>query len=174
MHIAISEENRIVLEELKSELIQIKQEAKELSISLLIQLKTLLFQFILSYKEYSLTNIREYGLGEILMSRANRFFKLDQEDEKQKKVKKKKKTNLKVQKRNFDSHTKARNVVQTRVDNKTQSKTKSKKGVKYILKKIFKVILFPFYLLFLIFGMLLESDTDKKKSKNVKNTYNPY
>ncbi|HLV42605.1 MAG TPA: hypothetical protein VKY37_10015 [Brumimicrobium sp.] len=77
MNITISAENKVLLEELKDEALIIKQEVTKLSISLLIQLKTVLFQFLISYKEYSLTNIREYGLGEILMNRAMRFFKLE-------------------------------------------------------------------------------------------------
>ena len=84
MHIAISDENKVLLKELKEEALIIKHEAKELSVSLLIQLKTLFFQFLMSYKEYSLTNIREYGLGEILMSRAMRFFKLDNDSREKK------------------------------------------------------------------------------------------
>ena len=84
MHLTISDENKVLLEELKEEALIIKQEAKELSISLLIQLKTIVFQFLISYKEYSLTNIREYGLGEILMSRAMRFFKLDNDSREKK------------------------------------------------------------------------------------------
>lgn len=96
MHITISKENKAVLEELKEEALIIKQEATELSISLLIQLKTILFQFLISYKEYSLTNIREYGLGEILMNRAMRFFKLDNESrEKRTEVKSTKRTSKK-------------------------------------------------------------------------------
>lgn len=174
MHITISKENRIVLEELKNELIQIKQEIKELSISLLIQLKSLLFQFILSYKEYSLTNIREYGLGEILMSRANRFFKLDQEDEKQKKVKEKKKSkfSFKIKNHNRGAQLKNRTVVQTREFHKTKQKTKT--GGRSLFKKMLKIILFPFYLIILIIGMLFESSDGDKKNKNVKNTYHPY
>lgn len=180
MYITISEENRIVLEELREEAIQIKQEAKELSISLLIQLKTFMFQFILSYKEYSLTNIREYGLAEILMNRANRFFKLDQSNEEPRKPKEKSKFRYRTKRKNtvdkagsqtriFDNtHVSARNIT------RNQSRIKSKKGYKYIVKRIFKVILFPFYILILILGMLLGSKSNEKPKKNVKNTYSPY
>jgi|SRR5690554_1068438 len=84
MHITISEENKVLMEELKEEVTIIKQEAKKLSISFIIQLKSIIFQFLISYKEYSLTNIREYGLGEILMDRAMRFFKLDNENREKK------------------------------------------------------------------------------------------
>lgn len=89
MYITISEENKVLMEELKEEVTIIKQEAKKLSISFIIQLKSIIFQFLISYKEYSLTNIREYGLGEILMDRAMRFFKLDNENREKKASKKK-------------------------------------------------------------------------------------
>jgi hypothetical protein len=89
MHITISKENKVLLEELKEEVFTIKQEVKELSLSLLIQLKTIMLQVLISYREYSLTNIREYGIGEILMNRAMRFFKLDN-DYREKKAEKKK------------------------------------------------------------------------------------
>lgn len=92
MYTTISEENKIAVEELKEELKIVKQQVQELSLSLLIQLKTILFQFVLSYKEYSLTNIREYGLGEILMNRALRFFKLDNDGEEKNVSSKKEKT----------------------------------------------------------------------------------
>ncbi|WP_107038215.1 hypothetical protein [Brumimicrobium mesophilum] len=171
MYIAVSEENRIVLEELKGELIQIKQEVIELSISLVIQLKTLLFQFLLSYKEYSLTNIREYGLAEILMSRANRFFKLDQDDEKEKKAKEKKKAKFrfKLKKEERIVQFKSKNAVNTREN----SKSKSKIGARFILQKCMKLILFPFYIFILIISILFELDESKKNNKNVKNTYRP-
>lgn len=178
MHITISEDNRIVLEELREEVILIKQEATELSISLLIQLKTLMFQFLLSYKEYSLTNIREYGLAEILMSRANRFFKLDNGDEDPKKAKEKTKSKFrfKIKTKSAGVKKMATNKVKTqpRVNTQSKVKAKSKRGYKYIVKRIFKVILFPFYLIILILGMLLESESNEKSNKNVKNKYNPY
>lgn len=177
MYITISEENRIVIEALKEEVIQIKQEATELSISLLIQLKTVLFQFVLSYKEYSLTNIREYGLAEILMSRAMRFFKLDQGDEKPKIPKEKSKNKfrfrIKLRSERVRTKTTSQNQEYSNVFSKTHIKTKSNRGYKYVLKRILKGILFPFYILILIVGMLLESKENRKSNKNVKNTYRP-
>lgn len=182
MYITISEDNRLVLEELKEEVIQIKQEATELSISLLIQWKTLLFQFVLSYKEYSLTNIREYGLGEILMSRAMRFFKLDNGGEEPKKPKEKSKLRFRIKAKNENVQTvvrsqkraSSRTSVKSFVKSKSKVRTQSKKGYKFILKRTLKIILFPFYLIILILGMLLESENNEKSSKNVKNTYKPY
>jgi hypothetical protein len=176
MQITISEENRIVLEELKEEAIQIKQEATELSISLLIQLKTLMFQFLLSYNEYSLTNIREHGLAEILMSRAMRFFKLDQGDEKPKRPKEKPKSkfSFKIKSRNGRERNKmnSQTYVNSKINIKKHPNNKTKKGGKLITKKTIKVILFPFYILILIFRIPLESKSKVKKNKNVKNSYN--
>lgn len=92
MQITINEQNRILLNEALEELIVIKQELLELSLVVLIQLKNFFIQFIMSYKEYSLTNIKEHGLGEILTIRALRFFKLDIEEPK-KTVEKKQRVN---------------------------------------------------------------------------------
>ncbi|RYM34611.1 hypothetical protein ERX46_04350 [Brumimicrobium glaciale] len=178
MYITISQENRIAIEELREEAIQIKQEATELSISLLIQLKTVMFQFLLSYKEYSLTNIREYGLAEILMSRANRFFKLDQGDEGPKKSKEKSKSKFRfrIKSKTLIHKTKvnSRVEVKSKTNSNIKSKVKSRRGYKFIIKRVFKVILFPFYILILILGMLLGSESNEKSNKNVKNKYNPY
>lgn len=98
MDTTILKDRKVVSEELKKllydALLIIKQEGKELSLTLFIQLKTLTFQFLLSYKEYSIANIKEYGLGEILLMRALRFFKLDlrNPDEEKKLIRKLKKT----------------------------------------------------------------------------------
>lgn|SRR5690554_709918 len=85
MEILILKRNQIVVEELKKELYIIKQDALELSLSLLIHLKNIIVQIILSYKEYSLVNIRERGLKEILWERAMRFFKLENDEPEKKK-----------------------------------------------------------------------------------------
>src|SRR5690554_1482283 len=95
MYTTISEENKIAVEELKEELKIVKQQVQELSLSLLIQLKTILFQFVLSYKEYSLTNIKKYKLSEILINRALHFFKLNNNKEKKNMSSKKEKTTKK-------------------------------------------------------------------------------
>ncbi|PWH87099.1 hypothetical protein [Brumimicrobium oceani] len=174
MQATLSEDNRILLEDLKSELIIVKQEATELSISLLIQLKTLMFQFLLSYKEYSLTNIREYGIAEILMNRANRFFRLDNEEDEPKKPKKKTKSKLQLKYKRKNSNPAQERVEKTSAHKSGKIKTKSKKTYKYILKRLIKIILFPFYILILILGMLLESESNENSSKNVKNKYTPY
>lgn len=77
MYISISEENKILYQTVLEELDKIKQEALGLSVSLLIALKNRLWNFILSYGEYSPQNIREHGLEAILLRRAVRFFNLE-------------------------------------------------------------------------------------------------
>ena len=174
MYITISEDNRIAIEELRDEVIQIKQEATELSISLLIQLKTVMFQLLLSYKEYSLTNIREYGLAEILMSRANRFFKLNPEDKRPKKSKEKTRSKFHFRIKSKTSIKKNNSKTELSKQIKSKAKSKTRIGHKFTIKKIILIIFFPFYMLILIFRMLLASESNGKSSKNAKNKYNPY
>lgn len=97
MQISISQEEQIVLQELKQDLIKIKQELIEWSIGLLILLKDSVIQFILSYDEFALSNIKSKGFLNILTDRALRFFKLDQDEveERRKKTGKPKKRTLK-------------------------------------------------------------------------------
>ncbi|HLW29238.1 MAG TPA: hypothetical protein VKX29_00120 [Brumimicrobium sp.] len=146
MYIAISEENKDLLREFKKDVSDVKQEAKELSFSLFIQLKRLMFQFLISYKEYSLTNIREYGLGEILMSRAMRFFKLDDDS-------REKKTALKKEKQ---------------IHKSSRSKQISKKGGVYIVRRAVKYILYPFYLIIICLQLLFKSEPKEKSNSYVK------
>lgn len=96
MQISISQEEQIVLQELKQDLIKIKQQLIEWSIGLLIMLKDSVIQFILSYDEFALSNIKKKGLLNILTDRALRFFKLDYEE-----VEERRKTISKPKKRTF-------------------------------------------------------------------------
>lgn len=96
MQISISQEEQIVLQELKQDLIKIKQKLIEWSIGLLIMLKDSVVQFILSYDEFALSNIKKKGLLNILTDRALRFFKLDYEE-----VEERRKTISKPKKRTF-------------------------------------------------------------------------
>lgn len=97
MQISISQEEQIVLQELKQDLIKIKQQLIEWSIGLLIMLKDSVIQFILSYDEFALSNIKKKGLLNILTDRALRFFKLDYEEveERRKTISKPKKRTVK-------------------------------------------------------------------------------
>lgn len=162
MQVTLSTENKIILEAFKKEAVEIKQEVIELSIHFIIQLKTFLFQFLLSYKEFSLTNIRSHGLTEILMNRALRFFKLDGGEEPLKKSKQKTKS-----KWNWGKMIPQKSVA----SQKTNKETKNNGANKYLFKKSIKVILFPFYLLILMFRMLLESKSKRKSKKYVRNVY---
>jgi hypothetical protein len=80
MQISISKEEQIVLQELKQDLIKIKRDLIEWSIGLLILFKDSVIQFILSYDEFALSNIKSKGFLNILTDRALRFFKLDQNE----------------------------------------------------------------------------------------------
>lgn len=97
MQISISQEEQIVLQELKQDLIKIKQQLIEWSIGFLIMLKDSVIQFILSYDEFALSNIKKKGLLNILTDRALRFFKLDIEEveERRKTISKPKKRTVK-------------------------------------------------------------------------------
>lgn len=167
MEVAITSEHRELIEGIQSELNNIKHEVIELSIQFYIQLKSILLQFLISYKEYSFTNIKEYGMTEILMNRANRFFKLEQEFEgpiKKRKSPRKKKF--------FKKQNKTQGS--TLSTNRNKSIRKERGHIKLSVRKISKYILFPFYLCLVAIGILLKSKDNKKKDKNVKNTYSPY
>lgn len=84
MDILILERNQIVAKEIKKELSIIKQDAIELSLTLFIQLKEIILQFIYSFKDYSISNIKKRGLKEILWERAIRFFRLEVNEDKDK------------------------------------------------------------------------------------------
>lgn len=96
MQISITEEEQIILQQLKQDLIRVKQELIEWSIGLLILLKDSVIQFILSYDEFAISNIKSKGLINILTNRALRFFKLDQDE-----VKERRKSVVKTKKRSF-------------------------------------------------------------------------
>ncbi|PHR46798.1 MAG: hypothetical protein COA32_09970 [Fluviicola sp.] len=80
MQITITKEEQIILQELKQDLIRIKQGLVEWSIGLLILIKDSVVQFILSYNEFAISNIKRKGLVNILSDRALRFFKMDYEE----------------------------------------------------------------------------------------------
>lgn len=90
MQISISKEEQVILQELKQDLIQIKQKLIGWSIGLLIFIKDSLVQFILSYDEFAISNIKRKGLVNILSDRALRFFKLDYKEIKEDNIKRKK------------------------------------------------------------------------------------
>ncbi len=112
MYISITEDQRRVIEEYRNAATNayytIKRNGTELSLSFFIQVRILVYQFLLSYKEYSLSNVREYGLGEILLMRALRFFRLDIRDpEKEKRLIRKIKKTKRGIKRVFSNTLKA-------------------------------------------------------------------
>lgn len=101
MQISISQEDQLVLETLKADLIQIKQTLLEWGVAFLISSKHSVFQFLLSYEEFSLSNIRKHGFINILTDRAIRFFKLEKEYEKAEHKNKTKKQIIKARVKRF-------------------------------------------------------------------------
>lgn len=87
MRLSISKEDEVVLNELKNDLILIKQKFKSGCLHLISVLLNGLYNFILSYREYSLENIKRKGFKEVLYRRALRFFKLEQNESRKSKKK---------------------------------------------------------------------------------------
>ena len=132
METIISKEDRVVLNELKQDLIQLNIRLFQSLILALQASGNLLLEFIASYEDYSLANIRRYGLKEILYKRALKFFRMEETNPERKKSKR----------------------------NKTTNKSIS-------IKRVFKLLLFPVYVLTILILWI----TPKNKEKNVKNKY---
>lgn len=132
METIISKEDRVVLNELKQDLIQLNIRLFQSLILTLQASGNLLLEFIASYEDYSLANIRRYGLKEILYKRALKFFRMEETNPERKKSKR----------------------------NKTTNKIIS-------IKRVFKLLLFPVYVLTILILWI----TPKNKEKNVKNEY---
>lgn len=132
METIISKEDRVVLNELKQDLIQLNIRLFQSLILALQASGNLLLEFIASYEDYSLANIRRYGLKEILYKRALKFFRMEETNPERKKSKR----------------------------NKTTNKIIS-------IKRVFKLLLFPVYVLTILILWI----TPKNKEKNVKNEY---
>lgn len=132
METVISKEDRIILNELKQDLIQLNIRIFH---SLILGLRfsgNLFLQFIESYEDYAPSNIRRYGLKEILYKRALKFFRMEGSDSVRKKSNRKKGTKKRI-----------------------------------TIKRVFKYILFPIYVLTILFLWI----TYSRKEKNVKNKY---
>lgn len=131
--------NEEFVEELQNETMLRGKALLKLSFELLIYLKEYLTHFILSFAEFSPSQLREKGLGEILFQRALRFFKMEAlEDKAEKGIERIKISRKRIQ----------------------------KKG-RCLLKRSCKVILFPFYLLILLFLLPGNSSISKHKRQNV-------
>lgn len=81
MRVQISQEDRIVVEEILRELMILQKELSNALLNSLIILSGAFMRFIYSYQEYSIPNIKKKGLREILWGRAIRFFGLDNHKE---------------------------------------------------------------------------------------------
>lgn len=132
METIISKEDRVVLNELKQDLIQLNIRLFQSLILVLQASGNLLLEFIASYEDYSLANIRRYGLKEILYKRALKFFRMEETNPERKKSKRNKTTNKRIS-----------------------------------IKRVFKLLLFPVYVLTILILWI----TPKNKEKNVKNEY---
>lgn len=146
MEILSLERNQILEQEILRGLILIKLEAIELSTLFLVSLWSTFLEFVGSYREYSIANIREKGLAEILWVRANRFFKLGNEEPEN----------------------------EGGEEEDLSFRQKVKRVALIVLKKSVRLILLPFYLLILLLEFLArdKSEKDKKRvNKYVKNSY---
>lgn len=96
METIISKEDRVVLNELKQDLIQLNIRLFQSLILALQASGNLLLEFIASYEDYSLANIRRYGLKEILYKRALKFFRMEEANPERNKSKRNKTTNKRI------------------------------------------------------------------------------
>lgn len=96
METIISKEDRVVLNELKQDLIQLNIRLFQSLIMALQASGNLLLEFIASYEDYSLANIRRYGLKEILYKRALKFFRMEEANPERNKSKRNKTTNKRI------------------------------------------------------------------------------
>lgn len=84
MGYTLTQEERIILSEIQSDLIKAKGNLIFSLISVLKYLISTVRIFIISLEEFKLQNIQKHGLGEILSQRAMRFFKLEERAERRK------------------------------------------------------------------------------------------
>lgn len=158
MHVSLTREEVDLLNELKSDLITIKDNVMEVAIAVLLGIGKLIVDYFKTYQEYSVVNIRSKGLKTILIERALRFFNLDlQEVTLNRSVSQKRRT------------IRERISINKKVKlNYKEERISSKKVIKRWGKRVFKVLLFPVYLLLLL---VLSMKTKKKCKKNVINQY---
>lgn len=78
MGYTLTQEERIVLSEIQSDLIKAKGHLTLTLTSVLKYIIKMLRIFIYRLEEFKLENVRKQGLGEILYQRALRFFKLEE------------------------------------------------------------------------------------------------
>jgi hypothetical protein len=79
MGYTLTQEERIVLSELQSDLIKTKVSLINWGIGILKYIIVSIQKFIFSLEEFRWVNIKKQGLAEILYQRALRFFKLQEE-----------------------------------------------------------------------------------------------
>lgn len=152
MIIALSRKEKIIVEDLKSEIIK----SSNRIISLIIGITTIvlegIFRYISSLSEFSISNIWEKGLVNILTDRAMRFFKFS------------------IQQEGRAISKKINGVQKKRANNLAHSVSTTREirsSFKKRVQLIFKIGVFPLYLLILSGEILYQCI----KGKNVKNKY---
>jgi hypothetical protein len=151
MIIELSREDRIIIEDLKSGIIKFSKKLYSLIIIISTVILEGLLRYISSLQEFSIANIRDKGLINILTDRAMRFFKFSIQEE-GRAIRKKFKG---IQKRKA-------NMVNSNQSNGLKSKNLFLKRIRLLIK----ICCFPFYLLILSIQILyINNDT------NVKNQY---
>lgn len=136
MQYSIKEEERLVLIELKNDLYEFQKSLINNLIELSVFSFQLIISFVYSFNEYSVENIRRYGLREILIRRALRFFGLT--------LSEKKKDNNKSKE-------------------KSEHKQKSKSG--FLLRSV-KLICLPVYGLILFIIKIRQNNLMKNVKRN--------
>lgn len=158
MYVSLTREEVDLLNELKSDLIDIKNNVAQIAIAVILGVGRLIFDYFKTYQEYSVVNIRSKGLKTILIERALRFFNLHlQEVTQNRSVRQKRRT------------IRERISINKKVKlNYKEERISSKKVIKRWGKRVFKVLLFPVYLLLLL---VLSMKIKENSKKNVINQY---
>lgn len=149
IQVTLTKEEQVVLHELKEDLTEIKQRLISGLITLGYWLGRSVLNQLLSYTEFSMTNIRARGLRNVLMDRAFRFFKIEISEGED--VTKRRTTKEKV--RHYFSKTKD-----------ISFKKKQILQIKRAIKQVIKVILFPIYLFIIL---IFKKKSKEKMKKNV-------
>ena len=153
MLIELSREERIIIEDLKTEIIKLSNRALSLIMGIATIVIEGMLRYISSLSEFSITNIKEKGFVHILTDRALRFFKFS------------------IQEEGRAIRNKIKGIQKRKIIKNNPTKSSGLTSNKILSKRIrllIKICCFPFYLLILSIQILyINNDT------NVKNRYLP-
>lgn len=149
MNIELSAEDHLILNEIKSDIKQFGLKLLNFIYSIIKELFSIFKTYIKSLKDFSYSNVREEGLENILMRRAERFFKTDL-------VKQKSKKHQQIENKSIKIDSK-------RIHSKSELKDKQFKFTKNTLKKL---ILLPLYLIFKALILIKKYKSDNNVNKN--------